>query len=914
MRCNFGLTTFSAAFSALLGDTLRPPENNGFIERWLDDILIHTETLEKHFKVLEEVLDILEKAGCSVHFHKSMFRKPEVESLGVMVDRWAVRPRPSKIKPHTEMERPTTVGELPSFVGMANFLMDFVKDFSALIAPITDILRNKDFNTKRARHKLIPQHLSSTMYRYALRMMEFTMTLQWRKGAELSVPDALSRLPQKVPAGQPIDTSFPDDNSSPSDHMQEQLGPFLDGVALQRGALLALGDALLVDTAIGPHWAALECAGANAWSHGVTLVRTPLASPRFREVIAEAKPEVSIGNACRRGVFIVACTRQSENTNAGLATKLIEWEQRLQQPASVTPTGGSFLERGGHYSLQRQPGEKSAFDEDAPSMTLTHSHIMGRRPPLDKCKAHQEDAGPLNTAEDFRWGDFVKLTTAQSDFNIPPTVRRTAAAWALEMDDGSGSPAPPPPSNQPGQMEEPPEALDSHGDDDDERLDTAGTTSGTCREPRADGERPAGPRTARRAQRGDPALGPVRAALEKDQGDGIDYVLADNHLLWHAPLRGSENVARVMQHPCTWLKVSLDYDPFSHRRAQGAVERMGGWLQETLSVLYRAWTRRWNDYVPVATWIHRVTPDPSLPGGASPYQILFGRAPRSHIDLLAQPLDSASFGHGLDRSVEEQHHMTQDILAKQQEVLNRRRERHIARITRESPEAKAQMGDLGLVQESPVSFYRDSLHPKLAHEHFTGQTKVINVLPDRLCFTVQMKGRRIRHCCVVAADVKPFHQRPDCLQLDFEDAFNHLVWSADLGLADTSFVAVPLYTLIGRRVGTGTGGSVTWAWEYRGRYQDGAKSGWITEGEARDNFSPLQLDVFHAFCKAVEFITRVWFNAGGLFESNGASASGDGRLGGAIYNVNGGVVTLTGSTTFKENRACGCSYLQQRAR
>ena len=80
----------------------------------------------------------------------------EVEFLGVMVGRSGVRPLLSKIKPLTQMQKPTTVGELRAFVGMANFLRDFVKDFSALVAPITDILHNKQFSTKRARHKSIP--------------------------------------------------------------------------------------------------------------------------------------------------------------------------------------------------------------------------------------------------------------------------------------------------------------------------------------------------------------------------------------------------------------------------------------------------------------------------------------------------------------------------------------------------------------------------------------------------------------------------------------------------------------------------------------------------------------------------------------------------------------------------------------
>ena len=51
---------------------------------------------------------------------------------------------------------------------------------------------------------------------------------------------------------------------------------------------------------------------------------------------------------------------------------------------------------------------------------------------------------------------------------------------------------------------------------------------------------------------------------------------------------GSENIARVMQHLCSWLNVSLNYGPVNHPRAQEAVEWMGGWLQEALSLLCSA--------------------------------------------------------------------------------------------------------------------------------------------------------------------------------------------------------------------------------------------------------------------------------------------------------------------------------------
>ena len=44
----------------------------------------------------------------------------------------------------------------------------------------------------------------------------------------------------------------------------------------------------------------------------------------------------------------------------------------------------------------------------------------------------------------------------------------------------------------------------------------------------------------------------------------------------------------------------------------------------------------------------------------------------------------------------------------------------------------------------------------------------------------------------------------------------------------------------------GAGDTPTWTWEYQGRYQDGALPPWLTEDEAGDSFSPLQLNVFHA--------------------------------------------------------------------
>eukprot|EP00752_Nemacystus_decipiens_P017539 g15718.t2 len=89
-----------------LGDTLRPVENKGHVERWLDDILLHSATLAEHLSLINEVFDLLQRAGYSVHFRKSMFCMAEVEFLGAMVGRAGIRPAPSKIQAVRELEMP----------------------------------------------------------------------------------------------------------------------------------------------------------------------------------------------------------------------------------------------------------------------------------------------------------------------------------------------------------------------------------------------------------------------------------------------------------------------------------------------------------------------------------------------------------------------------------------------------------------------------------------------------------------------------------------------------------------------------------------------------------------------------------------------------------------------------------------
>ena len=69
----------------------------------------------------------------------------------MVVDINGIRPAPSEMEAVAKMPRPTNIEELRAFLGLTGCLRQFVKNHSIVASSLTNILRNKDFATKRAR-------------------------------------------------------------------------------------------------------------------------------------------------------------------------------------------------------------------------------------------------------------------------------------------------------------------------------------------------------------------------------------------------------------------------------------------------------------------------------------------------------------------------------------------------------------------------------------------------------------------------------------------------------------------------------------------------------------------------------------------------------------------------------------------
>ena len=65
----------------------------------------------------------------------------EIAFLGHVVNKSGVKPDPSNIKAIMEWEPPKSVIKIRSFLGLAGYYRRFIKDFSLVAKPLTNLLK-----------------------------------------------------------------------------------------------------------------------------------------------------------------------------------------------------------------------------------------------------------------------------------------------------------------------------------------------------------------------------------------------------------------------------------------------------------------------------------------------------------------------------------------------------------------------------------------------------------------------------------------------------------------------------------------------------------------------------------------------------------------------------------------------------
>lgn len=108
---------------------------------YIDDVLICSNSFEKHMAILRKVLMQFAEAGLQVIAEKSEWCKQEIVFLGFTITPTWYKPMRSRVKAILAMTPPKNIKELRGFVGCINFIKNHIPKQVDLIRPLTQMTR-----------------------------------------------------------------------------------------------------------------------------------------------------------------------------------------------------------------------------------------------------------------------------------------------------------------------------------------------------------------------------------------------------------------------------------------------------------------------------------------------------------------------------------------------------------------------------------------------------------------------------------------------------------------------------------------------------------------------------------------------------------------------------------------------------
>jgi Reverse transcriptase (RNA-dependent DNA polymerase) len=138
LRMPFGLRNAGQTFQRLMDSVLA---GLPYCFVYMDDVLVASTSQEQHVAHLREVFIRLQQQGLVLNIEKCSFGQKQLDYLGHHVSASGIRPMAARVEAIAKFPRPTTVGHLQTFLGMANFYRRFIPAAAQVLRPLTDAVK-----------------------------------------------------------------------------------------------------------------------------------------------------------------------------------------------------------------------------------------------------------------------------------------------------------------------------------------------------------------------------------------------------------------------------------------------------------------------------------------------------------------------------------------------------------------------------------------------------------------------------------------------------------------------------------------------------------------------------------------------------------------------------------------------------
>ena len=136
----FGMVNAPGCFSRLMRTVLQGLDN---VSCFIDDILVHSQDWSSHLATLRQVFARLKEHGLHLKPSKCEIGFTQLQYLGHLVGEGVMSPLQDKVRAIKDMEKPSTVTQLRSFLGSVGYYQRFIPHFNAIAAPLQQLTSSK---------------------------------------------------------------------------------------------------------------------------------------------------------------------------------------------------------------------------------------------------------------------------------------------------------------------------------------------------------------------------------------------------------------------------------------------------------------------------------------------------------------------------------------------------------------------------------------------------------------------------------------------------------------------------------------------------------------------------------------------------------------------------------------------------
>ena len=112
------------------------------VGKYMDDVAVATCTnLQDHIECITDILELAMQYNLFFKPEKCTFHAPQMDYLGIIIEKGMTRMDPVKIEGIRNWPRPAKVKDIQSFLGFCNFYRLFIRGFAQIARPLNELMK-----------------------------------------------------------------------------------------------------------------------------------------------------------------------------------------------------------------------------------------------------------------------------------------------------------------------------------------------------------------------------------------------------------------------------------------------------------------------------------------------------------------------------------------------------------------------------------------------------------------------------------------------------------------------------------------------------------------------------------------------------------------------------------------------------